>query len=254
MVISHPAILNRSNLSGAFLQGANFEDCYLIDADFSSALLGYTRFLNVSLAGVKGLESCTHSGPSYLDHRTLLQSGVLPTPFLQGCGLPDALIEYLPSLLKQPILFYSCFISYSSKDEEFAERLYADLQNKGIRCWYAPEDLRIGDKFRVRVEESILLHDKLLVVLSDNSIRSPWVEEEVEAGLERERREGAQVLFPIRLDDAVMETNQAWAASLRRQRHIGDFSKWKDHDSYVKALDRLVRDLKPVGKAAGTAK
>jgi hypothetical protein len=37
------------------------------------------------------------------------------------------------------------------------------------------------------------------------------------------------VFSPIRLDEAVMETDQAWAASLRRMRHIGDFRAWKDH-------------------------
>ncbi|MBU2468444.1 MAG: hypothetical protein KKC78_07340, partial [Proteobacteria bacterium] len=51
------------------------------------------------------------------------------------------------------------------------------------------------------------------------------------------------VLFPIRLDDAVMDTNKAWAAKVR-QRHIGDFTDWKNHDSYKKAFDRLIRDLK----------
>jgi hypothetical protein len=54
-------------------------------------------------------------------------------------------------------VFYACFISYSRKAEELAERLYADLQNKGIRCCYAPEDLRVEDKFRGRIEESICL-------------------------------------------------------------------------------------------------
>ena len=39
-----------------------------------------------------------------------------------------------------PIEFYSCFISYSSKDEEFAKRLHADLQSNGVRCWFAPEE------------------------------------------------------------------------------------------------------------------
>ena len=80
--------------------------------------------------------------------------------------------------------------------------------------------------------------------LSENSIRSPWVEEEVEAALEKERKQNKLVLFPIRLDDAVMETDQAWAASLRRTRHIGDFLTWKDHDQYQKSFDRLLRDLK----------
>ena len=52
------------------------------------------------------------------------------------------------------------------------------------------------------------------------------------------------MLFPVRLDDAVEATNAAWAASISRQRHFGDFSKWKDHDSYQEQFDRLLRDLK----------
>ena len=52
------------------------------------------------------------------------------------------------------------------------------------------------------------------------------------------------MLFPIRLDDAVMETGQAWAADIRHTRHIGDFTRWKDHDAYQQAFQRLLRDLK----------
>ncbi|MGA7412436.1 MAG: hypothetical protein WBW33_18300, partial [Bryobacteraceae bacterium] len=47
-----------------------------------------------------------------------------------------------------------------------------------------------------------------------------------------------------RSDDAVVETNQAWAADIRRRRHVADFTGWRDHDSYVKGLNRLLRDLK----------
>jgi hypothetical protein len=46
-----------------------------------------------------------------------------------------------------------------------------------------------------------------------------------------------------------MESSQAWAATIRRTRHIGDFTGWKDHDSYQKVFDRLVRDLKADEKA-----
>ena len=35
-----------------------------------------------------------------------------------------------------------------------------------------------------------------------------------------------------------------WARLLRGQRNIGDFTRWKEHDSYSKALKRLLRDLK----------
>jgi hypothetical protein len=32
---------------------------------------------------------------------------------------------------------------------------HADLQAKNLRCWFAPEDLKIGDRFQGRIEESI---------------------------------------------------------------------------------------------------
>jgi len=108
-----------------------------------------------------------------------------------------------------PIQYHSLFISYSSTDEMLARRLYSDLQAHGVRCWFAPEDLKIGTKFRQRINEAIHQQDKLLLLLSEQSIASTWVESEVEAALDKEDREQREVLFPIRLDDAVMQTSQA---------------------------------------------
>ena len=72
------------------------------------------------------------------------------------------------------------------EDQAFAERLYADLQSKGIRCWFAPEDMKIGDRMRDRIDQSIRLYDKLLLILSEQSVISEWVEDEVEAALEKQ--------------------------------------------------------------------
>src|SRR5947209_8517368 len=83
--------------------------------------------------------------------------------------------------MMQPIVYHSCFISYSHKNEDFTKRLYADLQSHGVRCWFAPEDLKIGEKWRDRIDEAIHVHDKLLLVLSQHSVASVWVEREVEA-------------------------------------------------------------------------
>jgi hypothetical protein len=140
--------------------------------------------------------------------------------------------------------YASCFISYDPQDEEFAQQLYTDLQSKGIRCWFAPEDLRIGEKLRDRTDEAIREHTKLLLVLSEHSVASAWVEKQVETAFDEEQQQNKLILFPIRLDDAVMKTKQAWAADIRRMRHIGDFTKWENHDNYQKALIRLLRDLK----------
>ena len=104
--------------------------------------------------------------------------------------------------------------------------------------------MKTGDKIRPRVDESIRLHDKLLLILSKHSLASTRVEKEVETAFERERREKKLNLFPVRLDQTVMDTDVAWAADLRRMRQICDFTKWKDHDAYQTAFARLLRDLK----------
>jgi TIR domain len=79
-------------------------------------------------------------------------------------------------------------------------RLSADLQSQGVRCWFAPQDLKVGDYISKRIDEAIRVYDKLLLILSQHSLESSWIEHEVEAVLEREQSRGSQVLFPIRLD------------------------------------------------------
>ncbi len=109
---------------------------------------------------------------------------------------------------------------------------------------FAPEDMKTGDKIRQRIDQSIKIYDKLLLVLFENSIDREWVEKEVETAFEEKRKRKKMILFPVRLDNAVMETDQVWAAGIQRTRHIGYFTLWKDHDAYQKAFDRLMRDLK----------
>jgi uncharacterized protein YjbI with pentapeptide repeats len=249
------ADLTGANLSSAFLKGANLSRANLSGADLGGAVLkgagltktrlGWTVFGHTELIGVRGVDDCDHQRPSIIDFETLRKSSPLPIAFLRGVGLPDNLIEYLPSLLNEAIQLYSCFISYSSKDQAFAERLHIDLQNKGVRCWFAPHDMAIGAKIIDALDEAIRLRDKVLLILSEGAIASEWVEGEVTRALDEERTRKQVVLFPVRIDDAVMQTSEAWARLLRGQRNIGDFSRWKEHDSYYqKSFERLMRDLR----------
>jgi len=155
------ADLDRANLGGAKLNGADLggailNSASLSSADLSRATLYETVFGDTNLTRAKGLETCQHLAPSTIDHRTLQRSGPLPLAFLRGVGLPGNLIHYLPSLQNQPIQFYSCFISYSSKDQDFVERLHADLQNKGVRCWFAPHDMSWGAKTWDAIDEALV--------------------------------------------------------------------------------------------------
>jgi hypothetical protein len=251
------ANLNHANLSSANLENANlmhtdlrwtnFDTTELKNADLSGSTIGATKFIKADLSEVRGLASLFHHYRSIIDIDTIYRSrDKLPDEFLRGCGLPESFIVQIPSLIGalQPLQFYSCFISYSSKDQPFADRLYIDLQNKGVRCWFAPEDMKIGDEIRSRIDESIRLSDKLLLVLSRNSVSSWWVKKEVETAMEWEAEQNHIMLFPVRLDNSIMEMKSGWPADIRRTRHIGDFTDWKNHDLYTKALARLLRDLK----------
>jgi hypothetical protein len=127
------------------------------------------------------------------------------------------------------------------------------LQNKGVRCWFAPHDIQGGRKIHVQVDEAIRLYDKLLLILSPASIKSQWVETEIRKTRKCETQENRRMLFPLRLMD--FETLLGWEcfdadsgkdlATELREYFIPDFSQWKiDHDAYSKAFERLLRDLK----------
>ncbi|GHO98890.1 hypothetical protein KSF_089380 [Reticulibacter mediterranei] len=245
------ARLLKADLSGADLSGADLRDTDLSRADLSGADLsrasvGYTSFGDRDFRRIKGLETISHDGPSPMGINSLyLSEGDIPEVFVRGTGAPDTFIEYMRSLAGNPIDYYTCFISYSCHDQAFAERLYADLQNKGVRCWFAPEDMKTGDVIRDRIDQSIRLYDKLLLVLSEHSVQSKWVRFEVEAALEKECEGKPPVLFPVRLDNAVLNSSTSWAAHIQRSRHITDFSQWKQHDDYQRAFTRLLHDLQP---------
>jgi TIR domain/Pentapeptide repeats (8 copies) len=244
------AELDNADLSGTLLYDTDFTETSLDGTDFSYSVMDGTRFGGVDLSKARGLNAIIHEGPCRIDLDVIyLSEGNIPEAFMVGAGAPDAFITYMKSLVAEPIEYYSCFISYSTKDQQFVNLLHSQLRSEGLRVWLATEDLKTGDRFRTKIDEAIRLHDKLLLVFSMNSVGSLWVESEVEAAFEKEQKQKRTLLFPIRMDDTVMETEQAWAAEIRRTRHIGDFRKWKDHDQYQKALTRLLRDLKRSAKA-----
>jgi hypothetical protein len=48
----------------------------------------------------------------------------------------------------------------------------------------------------------------------------------------------------VRLDDAVMQTQDDWAFHVRRVRPIGDFRQWKDTADYQRAFQQLLKGLR----------
>jgi uncharacterized protein YjbI with pentapeptide repeats len=252
------AHLSNAKLSSANLSGADLHRAILSGADLGGAACGGTDFVDVDLSEVLGLDDTRHKGPSYIDIETIYRSkGKIPESFLRGCGVPENFITYMHSLTGAAFEFYSCFISYSTTDQEFADRLYADLQAKGVRCWFAPHDIQGGKKVHEQIDEAIKIYDKLLLILSDASMNSPWVKTEIANARAREQQQKRQMLFPITL--VPFERIKGWrlfdadtgidSAREIREYFIPDFTNWKDHDQYSRVFELLVRDLKTPAEA-----
>lgn len=253
------ASLSNANLEGADLTYTTLLKANLAGADLGGARMNGTTFASVDLGSTRGLEGVYHLGPSTIGIDTIyLSKGKIPDVFLRGAGVPEPFIANMNALVAamEPIEFYSCFVSYSTKDEDFAQRLYADLRSKNVRCWFAPHDVRGGKKLHEQIDEAIRLHEKVLLILSAESMASEWVKTEIAKARKREVWEKKQVLFPVRL--VPFEAIRDWecfdadagkdSAREIREYFIPDFSQWKDHDKYKEAFERLLEDLKSSGE------
>ncbi|MGA2786959.1 MAG: toll/interleukin-1 receptor domain-containing protein [Verrucomicrobiota bacterium] len=247
------ADLCSANLRDANLVGTNLCSAELNEADLTETSLGFTSFVNNDLSRVIGLEKVMHHYPSPIGIDTLYKSqGKISDTFLRGAGVPEEIIEIARSIRAgPPIQWYSCFISYSSKDDEFARRLHSRMREANMRVWFAPEDLKGGKKLHEQLFEAIQVQDRLLLVLSEHSIKSEWVMTEIRKAREVEKKEKRRKLFPIRLTD--FETLLNWTcfdadtgkdlAVEVREYFIPDFSNWKNHDAFESAFARLKKDL-----------
>lgn len=246
------ADLRGADLRRAELNQANLTLANLSEAKLHNALFWETVLARVNLRNASGLDSSRHGGPSIIDHRTLRRSGRLPISFLHGIGLTDELIHILTSSHLRLEQFYSCFISYSRQDETFAKKLHKSLLNNGVPCWFAPHDIRGGQKLHEQILTNIESHDRLLLILSKHSMSSNWVSTEIAKARQLEEGEGRRVLFPISL--VRFEEIKAWSCfdadigkdSAReiREYFIPDFSEWKNNQKYREAFARLLKDLR----------
>jgi uncharacterized protein YjbI with pentapeptide repeats len=251
------AHLGQARLRMADLSGTDLSGAILSMANLSGAYLDASVFVNNDLSNSKGLDVVIHGGPSEITVSTLVKSkGKLPEIFLRGCGVPQSFIEYLPSLIgaMQSIQFYSCFISYSTKDEEFAKRLHSRMRDNNLHVWFANEDLKGGHKLHEQIDEAIRVYDKLILVLSQESIHSKWVKNEIRRTRKAELANNQRKFFPIGLMDfreiedwecLDPETGTDLAAEIREY-FIPDFTHWTDHKAFEREFAKLLDALKAV--------
>lgn len=278
------ATLSDANLPGAYLAHsdlsyADLSDADLSDADLSSAkllaanlaaanledaTLSATAFVNVALTKTEGLEHVEHLGPSSIGTDTLAASrGRIPEAFLRGCGLqeweivaaklydPDLTPHQIEALQYRvfdlrasgPLLIGGVFISYTRKDADFVDKVREELQEKSIRVWVDRHDAPAGPTRHI-VVDALRLHDVVLLVLSQHSVHSNWVDYELKKALQKEVDEGREVLCPVALDDAWHERTKEGHWREVREKNVLDFSKWEDEAAFKEPYQKLLKGLK----------
>ncbi len=270
------ANLNGANLTGTSLCGVDFTGANLCDANLENANLClanfrgaelnmtnlsgsetfHTSFMNVDLRTVKGLDAINHRGPSEVSISTLYRSlGKLSDAFMRGCGVPEGMIDHVRTMSGKDFDYLSCIISHSSRDKKFVERLYADLQMHGIRCWLCPDTLKSNRYLDQHLDRANQCCEKMLLVVSDASMKGEWLKNTFFKVVQREARDGQRLLFPVSLvkedrlnewDLTDHESGRNFGRELRKN-FIPLFYGW-EHDNalYNRQLNQLVASLKSI--------
>lgn len=136
------------------------------------------------------------------------------------------------------------FISFGGPDEDFARRLYEVLKPT-VPVYFFPETASWGQRIDTEVYRRLQEHDRILLLCSKDSLNRTGVLQEIRETLDRETRDDAVYLLPIRLDDYLFAddgwiTEQPDLTQRLRRRVVGDFPQARIDQS---AFDRVVRRL-----------
>src|SRR5689334_21229059 len=121
------------------------------------------------------------------------------------------------------------FISHSSLDKPFARRLETSLRLAGVDAWLDEKKLLIGDSIIKELGNAIDESDFVVAVLSNNSVRSTWVEKELSLAMTQEQERKAKVVLPVKIDDCVVP-------SFLKDKLYADFSDATRFDEAIYTL------------------
>jgi len=143
----------------------------------------------------------------------------------------------------QAIQISPLFISYSHADSTFVDKLEIQLNNKGIRFWRDVHDMKSG-RMETQVDRAIRQNPTVLLILSEHSLQSDWVEHEVRTARGLEKEMERDVLCPVALDDSWRSS--PWPKRVMEQvmeYNILDFSAWKDDGKFGSTFNKLIDGL-----------
>lgn len=273
-ILEH-ANLSRANmrhavLSSAALDGATMRRAYLVDTviqgcsmygtDLSEATVGGLILAETDLSHCVGLDTVEHSGPSTIGIDTLQRSSnQIPKSFIRGCGIDDLFMTYAHEIVDSSAAYYSPFISYSHSDNSLANKIYGDLFfEHRIPCWKDNHNIRPGESIAGRIRRGVRDEsDKMLLLCSEDSLSSEWVDDELDTLFELERQLGrsrrrrragssrVSLLIPVDTDGFLFsdDCDHEWKARITSRRVV-DLKEWRKPERLRTGLAEILDALR----------
>jgi len=133
------------------------------------------------------------------------------------------------------------FVSYSRRNESFAERIARDLADAGLDVWFDRRQIQGGENWRDEIFRGLERADFLVVCLSPPAVASEWVAREVKTVRDQDKP-----IFPIMVQDAFTEMQASEDFSW-----LLDYQFINFEGRYEEAFPQLLEAL-PGGRRIGT--
>lgn len=92
----------------------------------------------------------------------------------------------------------SClFLSHTSIDKPFVEKLASDLNRLGIDTWFDKYEIKVGESIFWKVDEGLRESEYFAIVLSPEALDSEWVRAELATAWNKKMLTGGNAILPI---------------------------------------------------------
>lgn len=131
---------------------------------------------------------------------------------------------------------HDVFISYSSKDSTTAQAICHELEDNYIRCWIAPRNIPVGSKYASVITEAIKSCKAVVLVFSEQSAISPWVESEINIAFSNRKP-----IIPYKIDRAHVEDYSEFYLMLNNRHWIEAYPDFKTRfKELVEVVSKIV--------------
>ena len=169
----------RSNIQHSDLSGADFFDSELYNLNLIDSVLNKTNFTNAKLLNIK----------VYLEE--IYKAKLYPFQLTDG------------SLMIERKNKIRIFISYSHQDKKIVDQLAESLSERSINVWVDSKDILPGDSLIRKIKEAIDSSQYVCAILSNSSINSKWVQEELDIAINQQIAIGKVKVVPIIIESGL---------------------------------------------------